>query len=80
MNQKTEIINNHLSNLVQKGELENEDIISIVENMGSYLNLKTISDYATSEKISYNAVLKRIATKNIQVLRIFNVRFVIDNL
>lgn len=79
MNNKTEIINNHLSKLVQKGELSNEAIVSIIENLGSYLNLKTIADYARVENITYNAVLKRIANKRCELLIVFNQKFIIDN-
>ena len=76
---KTETINQHLCDLVQKGELTNQNIVSIIDNLASYLNLKTISDYAKAENISYNGVLKRIEKNNIQKYILFNQTFIIDN-
>ena len=52
-----------------------EFAVQICELAGSYLNLKTISDYAKQNKLSYNGV-----KNNRQIRNIFNVKFVIDNL
>jgi len=79
MSELTNKINQHLSERVQKGELSNEDIISIIDHIGSYLNLKTISDYAKAENISYNGVLKRMGNNQIQKYTLFNQTFIIDN-
>ena len=55
-------------------ELNNESLVQIIELCGSYLNLKTIPDYANENKLSYNGVKNN---RKIQIL--FNVKFVIDN-
>lgn len=54
--------------------LSNEDLVQIIEHVGLYLNLMTISDYAKSNKLSYNGVKRFRKIKNI-----FGVKFVIDN-
>lgn len=79
MSELTNVINIHLSERVQKGELINDDIVSIIDNIGSYLNLQTISDYSKSQEISYNAALKRIKSGKIKEYKLFNVTFIIDN-
>lgn len=70
----TENICNHLSERIVNGELSNENLVQIIEHLGSYLNLRTISDYSRENKISYNG-----AKKFREVRKIFNVKFVIDN-
>ncbi|TDD77127.1 hypothetical protein [Flavobacterium caseinilyticum] len=70
----SEKIKEHLSERIENGELNNDDMVQIIEHLGSYLNLKTIPDYAKENKRSYNGV------KNHRTIRIiFNVKFVIDN-
>jgi hypothetical protein len=64
----------HLSQRIEAGELTNEDMVQLIELVGSYLNLTTISDYAKQNNISYNG-----AKKFRNVAKIFNVKFVIDN-
>lgn len=64
--------------VTEKG-VSNEFLVQICELSGSFLNLKTISDYGRSEKKTYNGVLKRIANKKVQKVNIFNVNFIIDN-
>jgi hypothetical protein len=64
----------HLSGRIENNELTNDDIVQIIEHLGYYLNLQTISDYAKTNQISYNGV------KHFRTIReIFNVKFVIDN-
>ncbi len=58
----------------EAGELDNEALVELFKSMGSYLNLKTISDYAKSNNISYQGV-KTCR----QVEEIFGVKFVIEN-
>ena len=53
-------INEHLNSRVNKGELNNLDLISIVENLCQYFNLATYSDYAKREGISYNGVNTKV--------------------
>jgi hypothetical protein len=75
----TEIIKEHLAGRVQKGELNNESIVNIIGLLGSYLNAKTVSDYAKFENITYNGTLQRIGTGKLKTFELFNVKFVIDN-
>ncbi len=58
-----------------KGELSNETLVQIIELAGSFLNLQTIPEYAKSNNLSYNGV-----KKTREIVKIFNVKFVIDNL
>ena len=60
---------------LQSNTLSNEDLVQIIEHVGLYLNLMTISDYAKSKKLSYNGV-KRFRTIRI----LFGSKFVIDNI
>lgn len=75
----TDKINEHLSIRVQNGELDNENMISIIDNVGSYLNLMTISAYGKLEGLTYNGVLDRIKSGKIKEFNLFGVKFVIDN-
>lgn len=64
-----------LDDKMYDAEFTNEDLVQFIESVGSYLNLKTIPDYATENNLSYNGV------KNHRTIeKIFNVKFVIDNL
>lgn len=70
----TNIICDHIGKRFQNNELTNDDMVQIIEYCGGFLNLKTIPDYAKSNKMSYNGV------KNFRTIKtIFNVQFVIDN-
>jgi len=60
---------------IQKDLLSNNDLVQIIELCGNYLNIQTIPDYAKSHNLSYNGVKKTRTT-----IKIFNVKFVIDNL
>lgn len=64
----------HLSKRIEANELTNDDMVQIIELVGSYLNLCTITDYARQHRMSYNGVKK---FRTIQT--IFNTKFVIDN-
>ena len=55
-------------------ELDNSSLVQLIELCGLYLNIKTIPDYAKSNKMSYNGVKKFRHIHNI-----FNVKFVIEN-
>lgn len=69
-----ETICNHISERIEANDLSNEDCIKIIECVGGYLNLQTVSDYAKNNGKSYNGV------KNFRTIKeIFNVKFVIDN-
>ena len=69
-------LNDFVAKKVQNHELSNNDLVELIKLCGSYLNLRTIPDYAKDENISYPGVLKR---KNIEIVKIFNTKFVIDN-
>lgn len=60
--------------MVHEKNVSNEFLVQICELSGSFLNLKTISDYAKENKMSYNGVKNH---RNIVV--IFNTKYVIDN-
>ena len=69
-----EKILNRLSELIETDQLNNEDLVQIIEHVGGYLNLKTISEYSKDNNISYNGVKKCR-----KIIKLFNVKFVIDN-
>lgn len=73
------IIKQHLGWRLQNNELTNDDIKSLIDLLGGYLNLKTYAEYAELEKISYNGVLARLKSGSIQSYKLFGVKFVIDN-
>ena len=56
------------------GKYSNTDLVQFIESVGKYLNLQTIADYANENKLSYNGV-----KNNRNILEIFKVKFVIDN-
>lgn len=74
-----EVVQQHLGVRLQNSELNNYDMAKLIELIGQYLNLKTISDYASFSKISYNGVIERIKSGKLQTIELFNVKFVIDN-
>ena len=59
----------------ESDQLDNDSLVQIIEHCGAYLNLCTISEYANKNKISYNGAKKFRTVK-----KIFNTKFVIDNL
>lgn len=75
----TETINDHLNKRVHAGELQNPELVSIIDNLGQYLNLETYSDYAKRTGLDYNSVKARVKSGKLQEYTLFNVRFVIDN-
>jgi hypothetical protein len=58
----------------EAGELDDDSLVQLIELAGLYLNLKTISDYARSNKISYNGAKKYRKTVNL-----LGIKFIIDN-
>jgi hypothetical protein len=63
-----------VSEKIEQNEIDNDGIVQLIELAGDYLNLKTISYYAKINNLSYNGV-----KKNRKIIKIFNVKFVIDN-
>ena len=66
---------NRFGKSVQDGKWSNDALIQLIEAAGAFLNLATITDYANSNGLTYNGVKK---CRNIE--KIFNVKFVIDNI
>jgi hypothetical protein len=64
---------------LQKCELTNLEMVEIIEQVGCYLNLRTVSDYAKFNNITYNGALQRIENKKVSTIELFNVKFIIDN-
>lgn len=58
----------------ERGELDNESLVQLIELAGGYLNLSTIPNYCRSNRMSYNG-----AKKYRKVVVLFGVKFVIDN-
>ena len=73
--ENSEKLNKFVYDKFCKNELDNFSLIQLIELAGSLLNLKTINDYAKENKLSYNGV-----KNNRKIQKIFNVKFVIDNL
>jgi hypothetical protein len=65
----------HLSQRIQAGQLNNKDMVQIIEHIGGYLNIKTRSEYAKKNNMSYNG-----AKKFRQNIDLFGVKFIVDNL
>ena len=72
---RNELIINRIFECYQNGELDNNDAKEIIEGLSKYLDLKTLTNYSKSEKISYVAARKRKTEKVI----IDNQKFIVDN-
>lgn len=75
MSERSIKIRERLFECIHNGELENSDLVQIFEHIGIILNLKTITNYAKANNISYNGALKRKTDKT----KIDKVEFIIDN-
>lgn len=58
----------------EDNEINNESLVQICELCGNYLNLKTISNYAKDNNLSYNGV-----KNHRKITTLFETKFVIDN-
>jgi hypothetical protein len=58
----------------EKGELNNDSLVQLIELAGNYLNIETIPNYAKQNNLSYNGV-KKFRT----IVEFFNIKFVVDN-
>lgn len=63
-----------LGESIHSGNWSNDGLVQLIEVASSYLNLKTIPDYAKDNNLSYNGVKK---TRTIR--KINGVKFVVDN-
>lgn len=59
----------------ESGAITDEQLVQVIELSANYLNLKTITNYAKANKITYNGALKRKLNKVI----IDNQTFIINN-
>jgi len=59
----------------QEGYISDDEMVQIFEQIAGFLNLKTITNYAKANKITYNGALKRKLRKVV----IDNQTFIIDN-
>jgi hypothetical protein len=75
MASRSELIMERLFEIIHNNELENSDLVQIFEHIGLILNLQTITNYAKSEKISYNGALKR----KLETTKIDGQTFIINN-
>jgi hypothetical protein len=75
MAERSAKIRERLFEVIHNGEIENSDLVQIFEHIAIILNLQTITNYAKSEKISYNGALKRKTER----ATIDNVEFIINN-
>ncbi len=74
MKEEQNYIINFISKNFENKNINNQNLIQIIELCGDYLNLKTISNYSKSNNISYNG-----AKKCRKVIKIFDVKFIVDN-
>jgi len=74
MTDKEEKATERFYKFVVKNDVSNEFLVEIIKLSGNFLNLRTISDYARENNLSYQGVK---TSRTIQ--KIFNVKFVIDN-
>lgn len=59
----------------QDGYISDNDLVQIFEQIAAFLNLRTITNYAKANRITYNGALKRKLNK----VAIDNQTFIIDN-
>ncbi len=67
-------IQQHLSERIEANELTNDELVQLIEHIGSYLNLLTIPAYAKQNNMSYNG-----AKNYRKVVTLFGEKFIIDN-
>lgn len=76
-----ENISKLISENFETGKINNSDLVKIIELCGAYLNLKSITQYAKDNNMSYNGVMKRAKSKNndVKIVSLFGCKFVLDN-
>ena len=68
-------LQNKLFENYRNGAISDDQLVQIFEQISMFLNLKTITNYAKANKITYNGVLSRKLRK----IEIDNQTFIIDN-
>ena len=77
MQARSELIKNRLIECIHNGELENTDLVQIFEHVGKILNLKTLSNYAKDNGITYNGAKVRLAKQ--EPIIVDDIELYIDN-
>lgn len=72
--ENTNKINEFIYNKFVSNELNNDSLVQIIELSGMLLNLKSISDYAKDNNLSYNGV-----KNHRNIVKLFGNKFVLDN-
>ena len=67
-------IEEYVYKCICKNELSNSDLVQLFERLNDYAGLKTITQYAKDNNISYNG-----AKNNRNVIELFGVKFIADN-
>ena len=68
-------LQNKLFENYENGAITDVQLVQIFEQISGYLNLKTITNYAKANKITYNGALSRKLRK----IEIDKITFIIDN-
>ena len=68
-------LQNKLFENYENGVITDVQLVQIFEQISGYLNLKTITNYAKANKITYNGALSRKLRK----IEIDKITFIIDN-
>lgn len=67
-------IEEYIYKCLVKDELDNDNLVQIIERINTYVNLKTIQNYATDNNMSYNG-----AKNNRKILNLFGLKLIADN-
>lgn len=67
-------IEEYIVKCIYKKELSTLGLVKLFERVNTYSNLKTITQYAKDNNISYNG-----AKNNRNVIELFGVKFIADN-
>lgn len=73
-NNHVEKIEEYIYKCILKDELNDDDLVQIIERINTYLNLKTIQQYANDNNLSYNG-----AKKHRERVELFGCKFIKDN-
>lgn len=79
MSNLTKIIKEHLYEKVQNNELQNDDLVEIIDLLGSFLNLETISYYSKRVNLDYSSIKARVKSGKLKPYELFKIKFIIDN-